>query len=223
LANTAPAKQLLAAQPLPNGKKHHVMTDAPSPLPALLARLEAWLTAHRPEYAATLAPALPAEERKEHEARLGVPLPQELRAIYDWRNGQTHSGFSLVGRYWLLSVAQLETQRIEGRKAGVDMDDEEGWWSESWFPFADDGQGNLLCIDASDGRLLQYFQDDPDRDTVAPSATALFACIVEGLESGVLVPAEEPWAGVVPNADAPWQALRAKHGVTIPLAYAPRP
>jgi cell wall assembly regulator SMI1 len=190
-------------------------------LPALLARLEAWLRAHRPGYVERLAPPASVSALLEVERQSGALLPDEIWAIYAWHDGQSHSGWSLVGRFWLMPLQQLVAQRKEGADAGKDLDDPE-WWSDGWFPFADDGQGNLLCVDRSTGSLIQYFQDDPDRDPVAPSATGFIAALVEGLESGVLCPDKEDWAGCVPQSDAAWGEIRARHGVTIPVAYAPR-
>jgi cell wall assembly regulator SMI1 len=149
-----------------------------------------------------------------------LALPADVATLYAWRNGQTDSGWSLVGRTWFMPLDQLVVQRREGASAATDVDDPT-WWSDDWFPVLDDGMGNLYCIEGATGRVLLYLHDDPDRQLVAPSLAGLFAALVEGMESGALAcaPDEEPWVGPVVANAASWTQIRATHGIEIPLVY----
>lgn len=177
-----------------------------------LGRLDAWLAAHRPAYHAKLAAPLPAESL--------AALPADVRTLYAWHDGQSDSGWSLVGRTWLLPMQQLLVQRREGVSAAQDMD-EEGWWSDDWYPVLDDGMGNLYCVAADSGAVLLYLHDDPDRQEVAPSLTALVTALVEGMETGALAcaPDESPWVGPVVAKAEDWTRIRAVHRIQIPLVY----
>lgn len=179
-------------------------------LASVLARLDAWLAANRPDYHAKLAPPLPSP----------IDLPPDVATLYAWRNGQSDSGWSLVGRTWFLPIDQLVVQRREGASAASDVDDP-AWWSDDWFPVLDDGMANLYCVDGSTGAVLLYLQDDPERSIVAPSLTALFTALVEGMETGALAckAGEEPWVGPVVANEAAWSQIRAANGIAIPIVY----
>ena len=58
------------------------------PFEQLLARLDALLQQHRPDYYAQLSPPATAAELTAFEAEFALPLPLELRHWYGWRNGQ---------------------------------------------------------------------------------------------------------------------------------------
>ncbi len=144
--------------------------------PPWLDRLERWLAANRPEYLARLRPGAPGDSV--------TLLPPGLAALYRWRDGQANSGDSFLVRHWLMPLAQMQEQRKDTAKAR----DEDGygaeWWSDDWFPFLDDGQGNLTCVDASSGRVLLYFFDSEERNELAPSLDVFFTTLLDSLEAG---------------------------------------
>ncbi len=57
-------------------------------IPNLLTRLEAWLKEHRPEYLAALLPGAKPAELKALQQALKMPLPNGLRDLLSWHNGQ---------------------------------------------------------------------------------------------------------------------------------------
>src|SRR5262249_50145471 len=57
-------------------------------IPALLARLERWLTAHRVRYLKNLRPGATPAEFAALEREIGVKVPDDLRTLLAWRNGE---------------------------------------------------------------------------------------------------------------------------------------
>lgn len=61
------------------------------------------------------------------------------------------------------------------------------WWSTAWFPFASDGAGQVLALDATSGEIIEFIHDDDARPLRAPSLAALLADTHHALEAGTLV------------------------------------
>lgn len=85
------------------------------------------------------------------------------------------------------------------------------WWGDAWFPFLDDGQGNLTCLDGASGKVLLYLNETEERNDLSPSLELFFTTLVESLEAGHFRVDDEGRA-VVADADALSAHLRA-HGV----------
>lgn len=81
------------------------------------------------------------------------------------------------------------------------------WWSTSWFPFASDGCGQVLVVDADTGVVIEFIHDDDARPVRAQTLAALFADTADRLERGALI--FDPRIGVT-EADAArrWQEQR---------------
>ncbi len=52
-----------------------------------LEKIMNWLKKHQPEYAASFLPGLTSSEIEAAEAEFGYKLPEEIYALYQWRNG----------------------------------------------------------------------------------------------------------------------------------------
>src|SRR5687768_7352758 len=71
----------------------------------LLAELDQWLARHLPEVAASLNPGA-SDEQLDHLATvIGVPLPDDYRALYRWHDGQKEH--SLTGPWYGLGFPSL--------------------------------------------------------------------------------------------------------------------
>ncbi len=145
-------------------------------VPAWLTRLDRWLSASRPEYVQRLAPGVMPEQV--------MDLPAELAALFVWHNGQKTGSDTFLMRHWFPSLAQLREQRKDIAKVRDEEDFDQNWWSDEWFPFLDDGQGNLTCLDAASGKVLLYINDTDERNDLAPSLEVFFTTLVESLEAG---------------------------------------
>src|SRR5262245_16182182 len=111
-------------------------------LAATLARLEAWLTEHRPRYHEGLRPGASADDLAALEKALGFPLPEELRTWLGWHDAQSPD---LMGAF-RDSFALMSAREIAEAHADLVAEPEPGWRRE-WVPFLDDGQGDYVCLD----------------------------------------------------------------------------
>jgi cell wall assembly regulator SMI1 len=173
------------------GKKEAQPDDAPGGEPAdrlkgLLDRLERWLAAHRPRLLHALRPGANEVALQALQAQLGRELPQELRTLLAWHNGQ---GEEFAGRFeedWLL----LGTDDITSAKAELDQgavgNGAGNGWRPEWIPFMDDDAGNYRFLDTSQAEppVRDYWADQPEQRVVAPSLTAWVEDFVKAVEAG---------------------------------------
>jgi cell wall assembly regulator SMI1 len=155
-------------------------------VPALLNRLETWLRSHRPRYVQGLLPGANAEELASLRAGLGGTLPEELRALLAWHNGQSGD---LVGAFedcWeLMSATQIiaAKQDLDARGGGP------GAWKPAWIPFLDDDAGSYLVLEPSQAGMpvREYRPDSTEAAVVAPSLIAWLRDFVAAVERGEYV------------------------------------
>lgn len=164
------------------------MTESERRVVKLLARLEAWLRMHRPQYLAGLNPPASAAELQDLEVALAAPLGAELRALLTWRNGQ---GPGLIGGFeqdWIL----LSSERIAAAKRLLDVDAASSGWHRDWVPFLDNDAGDYLCFDA--GASVRAFRlGKQEHPVVAASLADWLGEFVTNVENGNYV--EEPERG----------------------------
>lgn len=179
-------------------------------LGAALARIGAWLEEHHAAYAQVLGPPCESEAL--------ATYPTDVRTLLRWHNGQSDGGSSsFFGMVWLIPDDQIEAQRRENAQTAKDIKNP-AWWSDAWYPFADDGEGNLYCVHAETGEVIFYQHDHGTRPVIAPSLGAFFAAIAKGLESDVIALDDDTLA---PTDDEEWTKLYERYGLTDPIAYAP--
>ena len=70
---------------------------------ALLAKLDHWLSANRPDYYDGLQPGVTDAELDAFEVRFQLKLPAAFRDLYRWRNGQEVMYFRSSQLYLLFS------------------------------------------------------------------------------------------------------------------------
>jgi cell wall assembly regulator SMI1 len=159
----------------------------------LIARLDRWLAAHRPDYYTRLQPGVTDADLDAFEARFALKLPAAFRQLYRWRNGQDpHSFASLQGNRMFSSLEAIaDTKDLFDGMIGLDFDDPR-YWRRGWVPFLANGGGSHLCLDvvAEDGgqagQLVAFWKGDEDRPVEFPSLEAWLADLVASLESGSL-------------------------------------
>jgi cell wall assembly regulator SMI1 len=153
-------------------------------LSPLLTRLEAWLKVHRPRYAEALQPPATEDDYVALRGSLGAPVPDDLRQLLAWHDGQGEDFSGSFEEAWnLLSAAQIGA-------AKRDLDSQAGHgqstWQPAWVPFLDDDQGNYLCLDPSlpGVPVREYRLTSPEAPTVAASLAAWLADFVAAVEAG---------------------------------------
>ena len=150
---------------------------------ALLGRLEKWLHQHRRRYLEGLLPGAGAEELNATQAALGVPLPQDLRTLLSWHNGQSGEFIGHLENNWdLMSAGRI----VEAKRAMDGGDRAQSGWQPAWVPFLEDDAGNYLILDTSQpaAPVRECWQGNPDHSVAAPSLAAWLEQFVGGVEQG---------------------------------------
>ncbi|MDB4976427.1 MAG: Uncharacterized protein JWN48_4768 [Myxococcaceae bacterium] len=133
-------------------------------------RVVRWCQTHAPQTAALLRPAPSDAEIEDAERATGVAWPLELKRWYKLQGGlglyefeaEIFPGFAPVSLEALVESYQrvLEiwfAQDWEGRsieeRMAIPITDWSGTYLPSYLPFAEDGCGNMLLLDARGGLL----------------------------------------------------------------------
>jgi len=158
----------------------------------LLARLDQWLNTKRERFQQALRPGATTAECDALTSALGRPLPEELRALLMWHNGQNPDVPGAFEQNWML----MSTDEIAEAKKELDEHPHEGWHSH-FLPFLSDDNGDYLCLDASspDCPVLECWRGRADHPVVAPSLSAWLEAFVTALERGAY--AEDPERGTL--------------------------
>jgi cell wall assembly regulator SMI1 len=186
-------------------------------------RLETWLAEHAPRILESLNPPATAESLAACEARLGVRLPEDVRASYIRHDGQAYiQPFGAPGLFdgwrWLplAGVVRLWTTWKELLDNGtIDNTPEEtngqvvgDWWNAEWIPFADSGMGYDRSLDlhpgprGSVGQVITVCHDDPRRPVLASSFREWLWDYLLDLEAGVFIWCPERQG--IYRHDEPW-------------------
>jgi cell wall assembly regulator SMI1 len=185
----ATSEKSVEAAPAPTETPHKAHANADA-LPALLARLDHWLAQHRRRFHKALLPGATPEQLAALKAHISCPLPDELRTVLEWHNGQDPEVVGgLEGDFALLS-----TEEIVQAKKELDAEGHEGW-NTNWLPFLEDSAGNCLVVDAQrpGAPVLDCWQGRAKHDELAPSLTAWVRDFVGAVERGDY--AEDPERG----------------------------
>lgn len=151
---------------------------------AFLNKLDSHLTSKRAAYYATLQPGLSTEEITALEKEFNVTVPADLRALYQWKNGQQVDSYeAFVNNSMFLSLrSALETARENTSMIGSDFE-LENWWHAAWIPIFDNGGGDYICYDTVGvftgirGQIIEFWHADNDRNTIAPDLTTFITSI----------------------------------------------
>lgn len=167
---------------LPTPNREELYPVAP-PMPAkvaataeeLLAKYEAFLTADAPAALAALQPGLEDAAIERLETEHAFRLPNDLRALYRWRNGEAEgsgTGAFADGRFLPLEAAleqrkALKSQMQEAVKENPKVADTiEGWISHRypWIAVIADEAGDGMFFDptrkAEEGAVFHCFAEE---------------------------------------------------------------
>jgi cell wall assembly regulator SMI1 len=164
----------------------------------VLARFESWLQEHAPDYMESLAPGLAEARIDEIGAKLGFELPEPVRTLYRWRDGDPEEdGRLLFSRIFMPLESAIEQHRMltEMLEVGEWADDSgrqaPSIWSPEWFPVFTWDNGFHLCVDMGGayggrpGQVVEVWLKDEDRSIVAPDLTSWLDAQVSSLEAGL--------------------------------------
>ncbi|MGH7224226.1 MAG: SMI1/KNR4 family protein [Gemmataceae bacterium] len=158
---------------------HPAPATAADKVTVLLARLDQWLNTHRERFQQALLPGASAAECDALAEALGRPLPEELRALLMWHNGQNPDVPGAFEQSWIL----MSTDEIADAKKDLDAQPHEGW-KTNWLPFLDDDNGDYRCLDldSTGSPVLECWRGRADHPVIARSLSAWLEAFVTALE-----------------------------------------
>jgi cell wall assembly regulator SMI1 len=166
----------------------------------LLRKLERWLQQHAPGRYRSLLPGATPKALKACEGDLGLQLPEALRELYRWHNGQgERTGYffaDALDRYSFMPLPQVQEMHANLSEILGELEDEgasgrDTWWHRGWVPFLDSGGGDCLCVDAHGtlggvaGQVIAFLHDDSTRGIEYPSLEKWLETFVASLEAGL--------------------------------------
>jgi cell wall assembly regulator SMI1 len=167
--------------PQPGAERTKPAEAATVDMPTLLGRLAHWLGQHRRRFLEGLAPGATSDHLTALQNALGVPLPDDLRELLAWHNGQDDETSGAFEGHWYL----MNTHEIESAWRELTGDAGRGWRRE-WVPFLEDDRGNYVFLDTSHpgGSVRESSERNPEQPTVAPSLAAWLQDFVAAVERG---------------------------------------
>jgi cell wall assembly regulator SMI1 len=162
----------------------------PAGLSAVLARIDAWLAKHRAGFHRGLRPGATDADCDALAAALGTPLPDELRKLLKWHNGQSADVAGAFERDFFLS----STEQIAQIKKDLEAEPRNGW-KPGMIPFLDDDQDDYVCLDTTTPGtpVVECWRGQTAARPAAPSLTTWLEAFAEALEKGEYV--EDPERG----------------------------
>jgi cell wall assembly regulator SMI1 len=186
-----PAAESPEVEPAPSAERVTPPPTVSGRLSALLGRLEQWLAIHRPGFHRSLEPGASPAEVDAVQAELGFRLPEELRTLVGWHNGQGED-FGHFERNWDL----MSLRQIADTKSDMDAADRsESGWNSAWVPFLSDDAGDYLVLDTGrpERPVREYGPGRPEHPAVADSLADWLERFVGEVEKGGYV--EDPERG----------------------------
>ncbi len=153
-------------------------------LGGLLVRLDKWVRAHRQRFHIGLLPGASNAQLDELKDAIPCVLPDDLKTVLSWHNGQNHNVLGGFEGDWML----LSTEEIAKAKQELDTAPPQGW-NQAWLPFLEDNSKNVVVLDTSkhEHPLLGCWNGRADHEQIAPSLTAWFEELVTAFEQGQYV------------------------------------
>ncbi len=158
-------------------------TDVEATIQNIWHDIEKWYAENAPRLLANLKDGVSNQVITDFEARVGLSLPDDYKASLRLHNGDVYVhdynylSLQRVLKNWLMMTEQSEQGVFEGREifdagAGIIQNT---WWHGAWIPFAEDGGGNLICIDMApetDGVVGQILNMEMQSGPVASEFTS---------------------------------------------------
>ncbi len=141
-------------------------------------RIDRWLGEHAKDVAESLRPGASVAQLDQAAEVLGQALQVEHVESLQVHDGQDREwlfdGWALlpideVVAQWQRMTGVLDAGGFAEFETEPDSGIRQGWWRRGWIPFAADGFGNLLCLDADPagsgrvGEVVEFWHDDAVR------------------------------------------------------------
>ena len=140
-----------------------------------LNKLDQLIRKSRKDYYVKLQDPLNEAEIESLENSFSIKLPEEVKLLYKWKNGQSaDASDAFVTNSMFLSLKEVLESRAElNEMIGTDFKIE-NWWNEAWLPLFDNGGGCYICYDMNGtftgkkGQIIEYWKNDNDRPVISP-------------------------------------------------------
>ncbi|MFC0780208.1 SMI1/KNR4 family protein [Flavobacterium sp. HJSW_4] len=147
-----------------------------------LQKLDQNLSSLRPEFYESLKEPLKDTEIESLENRYNIVLPEDIKALYKWKNGQENSSFeSFVNNSTFIALEEsLDIASENTSMIGFDFEIE-NWWNAKWIPLFHNGGGDYICYDCegtftgNSGQIIEFWHADNDRVVIAPNLKAFLS------------------------------------------------
>lgn len=141
-----------------------------------LQTLDSHIQKLRPDFYRNLLSPLQDKDIQRLETRHNTRIPDDLKAFYQWKNGQESSCYESFLNNSLFIPLEEALDIAEELTSMIGSDFEiENWWNEEWIPIFHNGGGSYICYDqkgiftGNQGQILEFWNRDSDRNVIAGS------------------------------------------------------
>lgn len=129
-------------------------------------KLDKWLCENKPEYYQMLNPGLSDDDIRNWESKFGFGLPEDLKILYQWKNGSTDECREYFFEYCFFDPIEMLYEQWDFGKEDLLEYNEEGKvnWGKSWLRFMSTWNGDGYCLDMNGdlgepGNIVYYVHD----------------------------------------------------------------
>ncbi len=137
------------------------------------------------------------------EEHVGQELPTDFRDFLQIHNGQSQEsnpGFFDMFSLMPLDLLQESWDELEALREDVG---EDAACPGDWLPFAEDGTGDLLCVELESGAVSKFISDDDENEDVADSFEGWLADMHAALKNGEFTFDPASGFGIEPKSSEP--------------------
>lgn len=164
--------------------------QAQTTLPELLEEIELQLLQKRPDFFTSLRPPLTEEQIAAIEIKYATILPDDVKALYMWHDGQDPQKFSsFVNNMQFQPLEYMLSAKVElDGMIGYDFE-LENWWNRGWLPIFHNGGGDHLVVDTvgvhtgNAGQLLTVYHDWEHRPIEAQNLQVFMQAVLAYYEN----------------------------------------
>lgn len=115
----------------------------------ILEKLDIHIKKFRPALYESLKAPLVEKDIQDIEIQYDINIPEDLRMLYQWKNGQESSCYdAFVNNSIFIPLEEaLDIARELTSMIGTDFEIE-NWWNENWIPIFHNGGGSYICYDS---------------------------------------------------------------------------
>jgi len=176
------------------------------------SRIEGELTSKANAILESLNPGADEVEIEALEEFIGQELPTDYRDFIVMHNGQSQEsnpGFFDMFSLMPIDLVQESWEELEGLRDDAGEDET---CPGDWLPFAEDGSGDMLCVELESGSISKYVSND-ENEEIADSFESWLADIHAALKNGEYNFDPASGFGIEPKGPEDHEEEEEDHGV----------